>query len=125
MPKILVVEDDGDLSYLYGTVLTRHGYSVESARRGADALLHLTNEPFDLIILDIGMPDMSGLRVLEFVREDARLKQIPVVVASANEQNERLARTRGAQHFLVKPVKLQKLVALVEHLLGPEPERHT
>lgn len=117
MPRILVVEDDGDLLYLYGTLLTRRGYGIAPVKRSADALLHLTNEPFDLIILDIGMPDISGLRILEFTHDDARLKHIPIIVVSANEQNEIHARAWGAQYFFVKPVKMQDLMALVDRLL--------
>ncbi len=117
MPKILVVEDDGDLLYLYGTLLTRRGYGIEPVKRSADAMLHLTNEPFDLIILDIGMPDISGLRIAEFTHGDARLKQIPIIVVSANEQNEIQARAWGVQYFFVKPVKMQELMTLVDRLL--------
>ncbi len=118
MPRILVVEDDGDLLYLYGTVLSRHGYAVETVQRSTDALLRLTNEPFDLVILDIGLPDISGMRILEFARSDARLKDIPIVVISANEHNEPCARAWGVQHFYVKPVKMHDLLALVDRLLG-------
>lgn len=117
MPRILVVEDDGDLLYLYGTILSRHGYAVETAQRSADALLHLTNAPFDLVILDIGLPDISGMRILEFARGDARLKDIPIIVISANEHNESCARAWGVQHFYVKPVKMHDLLALVDHLV--------
>ena len=80
-------------------------------------MLHLTNEPFDLIILDIGMPDISGLRIAEFTHGDARLKQIPIIVVSANEQNEIQARAWGVQYFFVKPVKMQELMTLVDRLL--------
>lgn len=120
MPRILVVEDDGDLLYLYGAILTRRGYAVETVKLSADALLHLTNEPFDLIILDIGMPDISGMRIIEFARSDARLKHIPIVVVSANEHNEALTRPWGVRHFFVKPIKLQDIAAVVDGLLQPD-----
>ncbi len=117
MPKILIVEDDADLQYLYSSMLARHGYEVVVAVNGSSAILNLTNSDFDLIVLDINMPDLSGMQVVQFMHQDARLKQIPVVVASANERWRRELFELGIQHYLIKPVALQDLLALVNKLV--------
>jgi len=118
MARILVVEDDGDLQFLYNKLLTSMGHDIVGARRTADAILHLTNDEFDLVILDMNMPDMPGLRVIEFAHDDIRLRQIPVVVISANENWQAQAQALGVQYFHVKPVTMQALSALVNAALA-------
>lgn len=117
MPKILIVEDDADLQYLYSAMLARHGYDVVVAANGSSAILNLTNSDFDLMVLDINMPDLSGVQVVQFMHNDVRLQHLPVVVASANEKWRREMFEMGIQHYLIKPVALQDLLALVNKLL--------
>ncbi len=117
MQRILVVEDDSDLQYLYDMFLVRQGYDVTSARSATQALLHLTNSSFDLIILDMNMPDTPGIRVLEFTQNDSRLKQIPVLVISANDQYRRAVQDLGARDFFTKPVPMQRLASVVNEML--------
>ncbi len=118
MARILVVEDDRDLQFLYKKALAHLGHEIIGARRTTDAILYLTNDEFDLIILDMNMPDMPGLRVIEFARDDIRLQHIPVLVISANENWQAQVRALGVQHFHVKPVTMQKLAALVNDALA-------
>lgn len=117
MPKILIVEDDADLQYLYSTMLARHGYETVVAVNGSSAILNLTNEDFDLMVLDINMPDLSGVQVVQFMHNDVRLKCVPVIIASANERWRRDMFDMGVQHYLIKPVALQDLLALVNQLV--------
>jgi putative two-component system response regulator len=117
MARILVVEDDVDLLFLYETMLSRLGYEVTPAERTSDAILLLTNDDFDLIILDMNMPDMPGIKVLEFVRDDVRLQHIPVVVVSANAQWRVPCADLGVEHFLIKPVPTRELFGLLHQLL--------
>ena len=118
MPKILVVEDDGDLRFLYNQILSRGGYEVATANNTSDGILLLTTEDYDLIILDMNMPDIPGIRLLEFVRDDVRLRQVPVLVISANEHWKHRTMELGVQHFMVKPLQMQQLLDRVELLLA-------
>jgi len=78
---------------------------------------HLLNEEndFDLVLLDLNMPEMDGFEVLNHMQEDERLSNIPVVVMSANESNEIIANCLklGAVNYLVKPVRVTQCRALV------------
>lgn len=117
MARILVVEDDADLQFLYDKVLAHQGYEVVAAHNATQAFLHLTNEDFDAVILDINMPDAPGTKVLEFVHEDVRLRDIPILVVSANEKYRTFAQEAGARYFMVKPVALQDLAAAIKDVL--------
>jgi CheY-like chemotaxis protein len=120
MARILVVEDDDDLQFLYDKMLVHQGYEVVAARNTTQAFLYLTNEDFDAIILDINMPDAPGTKVLEFTHEDVRLRRIPILVVSANEKYRAQAQASGARYFLVKPVSLQDLSAAIKDVLNRE-----
>ena len=119
MPRVLVVEDDADLRYLYDAVLTRGGYEVVAAESSVHAMLALTNGAFDLLIMDMGIPGRDGTHIIEFVRGDIRLRNVPIVVISANERWEEPVRGLGVKYFFVKPVTMQQLVGLTEELAGP------
>ena len=118
MSRVLVVEDDADLQFLYDNALRRSGHQVAGARNSSDAIVYLTTDEFDLVILDINMPDMPGLKVLEFARDDVRLRHIPVIVVSANDQYRYEAQDLGAKYFLVKPVPLLDLLGVVAKALS-------
>lgn len=118
MPRILIVEDDADLQYIYRSRLERDGYDTAAARSTAEAIVYLTSSDFDAIILDMNMPDAPGVRVLEFAREDVRLKHVPVVVASAVHQWQDQLAALGVRHYLLKPVKLQDLLSVLQDALG-------
>jgi two-component system chemotaxis response regulator CheY len=115
---VLVVEDDPDLRFLYAAALARSGHTVTTAPETAPALLQLTNRPIDVIVLDVGLPDLPGTRLLEFMRGDPRLRAIPVVVLSADESTRERALALGAACFITKPVRLKALATLVDRLLN-------
>lgn len=110
---VLVVEDDPDLRYLYAAALTRSGHMIIATPETIPALLQLTNRPIDVILLDMGLPDLPGTRLLEFMRGDPRLNAIPVVVLSADQSLRERALALGAARFLTKPVRLKELVGLI------------
>lgn len=118
MARLLVVEDDIDLLFLYQTMLARLGYEVTPAEKTSDALMLLSHDEFDLIILDMNMPDMPGIKVLEHMRDDASVKQTPVVVVSANAQWRGPCFDLGVEHFLIKPVPTRELFSLLNELLA-------
>jgi CheY-like chemotaxis protein len=92
---------------------------VGSVRR---ALLQLSEQTPALVLLDLDLPDGSGLEVLEYMRGEPRLAEVPVMVVSAAADEELLAeaRAKGAQACLLKPVDLQQLRQMALSLLGQE-----
>ena len=118
MYRILVVEDDVDLQYLYDLMLARQGYSVLGVENTTAAIERLSVEPFDLVILDMNMPDMPGIGLLEYLRDNPPRRPLPVVVISANELWERRVRDLGVDHFYVKPVSMDTFVTVVDRILN-------
>ncbi|NLX09850.1 MAG: response regulator [Chloroflexi bacterium] len=117
MASILVVEDDSDLRYLYGTVLERRGHQVAVASNTGEAIQVLNDQTVDLMILDISMPDGPGTKLITFAQNDKRLEHIQIVVISANDRWEDHVRSFGIEHFMVKPITNTRLAALVEQML--------
>jgi uncharacterized protein (TIGR02266 family) len=125
--RVLLVEDNALVATMYTSALKRlstkegmAGMSVEAASDGRRALERLRAQPpVDLVITDVYMPVMDGLKLLETIRGDAQLAQLPVIVISSGtgDEDQRAARL-GAQFFLRKPVKYQDIVATVRTLLA-------
>jgi len=114
--RILVVDDNEDNRFTLVRRLKRSGYEhVEVAIDGREALAKLGSEPFDLMLLDIMMPEMDGYEVLEHVKKDMRLRHIPVVMISAADQIESIVKCieLGAEDFLSKPFNATLLRARV------------
>lgn len=120
-PKILVVDDEPVSLMLLDTILRRSNFTVSTALSGHDALTLLNEEPFDLMILDLLMPDMDGLEVLETLRENPHFENLPVIVFTAISQNRvrHEALSKGATTFLTKPVSSHELTRVVNKYLQP------
>ena len=118
MARILVVEDDDDLRFLYEALLKREGYAVTVASGTTGALVQLTNNDFDLIVLDMNLPDAPGIKIIEFASDDRRLRDIPMIVISADPQWRKPCLDHGITHFLVKPVPTQHLLGLLNDILS-------
>lgn len=103
--SILVVEDNPSNRDMLVRRLRRQGFQVEAAEHGRVAVAVLAQQPVDLILLDIMMPEMNGYQVLEYLKADARLRHIPVIVVSAIDELESIVRCLelGAQDYLFKP----------------------
>lgn len=120
MKRILIVDDLADNRYLLRAMLTGHGYAVDEARHGAEALALARANPPDLAITDLLMPVMDGYTLLRHWRLDPQLKSIPLVVYTAtytDVQDEQLARDLGADDFLLKPTDPQVLLQALRNLL--------
>ena len=105
-PAILVVDDNEDNCYTLTRRLKRQGYdNVATAGHGREALELLAARPFDLVLLDVMMPDMDGYEVLETMKADPALRGIPVVMISALDEVDSVARCieLGADDYLAKP----------------------
>lgn len=118
MARILVVEDDVDLQFLYETALARYGHEIMSVESAAEGIAYLHADQFDLVILDINLPDTPGLAVAEEAQRNESLHHIPIVVVSAVDQYRMRAHELGVTYFLVKPLALQDLLAIVEEVLN-------
>ena len=114
--KILVIEDEKSIAHFISTILTANGYDAMRASSGAEAMSMISSHCPDLVILDLGLPDMDGLDILRQLRSWSTL---PVVVVSArsHEQDKVSALDLGADDYLTKPFNILELKARVRALL--------
>jgi len=117
-PRILVADDDAQMRKLVRMILKREGFIVEEAADGLDALEVMDTHPVDLLILDLDMPRLDGLGVLEELRARVLTSSIPVIVLTARaDDTEVKALDLGAQDYLTKPVQPSSLAARVKAVL--------
>jgi len=102
---VLVVDDDSLNRMLLTTNLQQQGYTVASARDGKQAFGIAARPPFDVVLLDLLMPEMDGYQVLERMKQDPVLRHLPVIVISALDEMESVIRCieMGATDYLAKP----------------------
>ena len=117
MKRILIVEDNADLSSGLQRNLEHEGYQVSAARTAADALAAALRDPPDLVVLDLGLPDRDGYYVLEELR--TRKVEAPVLILSARGMEADKVRgfRLGADDYVVKPCGVLELLARVDVLL--------
>jgi CheY-like chemotaxis protein len=103
--SLLVVDDNSMNRIMLSRYITKLGYQASLAENGRQALEKLQGEPFDLVLLDVEMPEMDGYQVLEQLKADPRLRDIPVIMISAVEELESVVKCieLGAQDYLPKP----------------------
>jgi len=121
MKKILIVDDSKVITDLVKLMLERSGYGCVAANSAKQCMILLQDETFDLILLDIAMPETTGLDVLDTLHNDERQKGIKVVLFTASAPTEGELQgyvTRGAAGLIRKPVKKEFLLAQVEKYLG-------
>src|SRR6478735_10204739 len=117
--RVLVVDDNKVNRLLLARTLELQGHQVESAENGRLALARLGAEDFDLVLLDIEMPEVDGFEVLATIKHDRALRDIPVIVTSSLEGLENVVRCLelGAADYLPKPVNSVLLRARLESSL--------
>ena len=120
-PLVLVADDDEDILLLVTTRLRRDGFDIISARSGDEALVLVRERRPALAVLDIGMPGLDGVQVLEQIRADDDLRAMLVVLltAKAQESDVRRGFDAGADAYVKKPFSPADLSARVRELLGP------
>lgn len=117
---ILIVEDELTLLKLESILLKVKGYDVTTAATGSDALDRLSREMFDLVLLDIMLPDIDGFEVCRRIRSDGRTAAIPVVMLTAknNEDDRAQGMASGANAYITKPFRSAGVIEQIEGLLG-------
>jgi two-component system chemotaxis response regulator CheY len=120
MPNILVVEDSPTMRQLISFAIKRIPSShVIEATDGVDALKKLSSEKVDLILADINMPVMDGLKLVSLVRGNPVFKNIPIIIVTTEgaEEDKKRALAIGANAYLPKPIQTQELLRLVNSYL--------
>ena len=121
-PLVLVVEDDTPVRNLITTTLKTHEYRYLSAQNGASAVMEALSHNPDIVLLDLGLPDMDGVEIIQKIRSWSNM---PIIVISARtEDSDKIgALDAGADDYLVKPFSFQELEARIKALLRRGKER--
>jgi len=116
MARILLIEDDLRIRESIARSLAEKGYSVESQREGMEGLKAAVEEETDLVVLDLGLPDIDGKQVLKLIRA---VSEVPVIVATARDDQEEIVRLLdlGADDYVVKPYSAAHLEARIRAVL--------
>ena len=118
--RVLVVDDNPDSVAIMRGILEGRGYDVAAASSGNEALQFLKQEAVDLVLLDIMMPEMSGMEVLQRIKEDAATGRLPVILVTAKTQDEDVLSgyQYGADYYITKPFTAKQLLYGIELILG-------
>lgn len=113
---VLIVEDEVDTAEMLAEMMKISGYEVIKSYGGKQAISMISSKKPDVVVLDLMMPEFSGLDVLNFMRRDPRLDHIPVVIVSARNIDEDVQNCldAGASCFLSKPVSFEEIKGAVE-----------
>ncbi|MCM8758467.1 MAG: response regulator [Candidatus Omnitrophica bacterium] len=115
--KILLIEDEANQRILYTETLEKHGYEVESVSNGEDGLKLLEEKTFDLVIVDIKMPKMSGLETISNIL--GQRKNLPVIIYTSYPQYKQDFMSWAADAYIIKSsTSLDELVSKVKELIG-------
>lgn len=118
--SILVVDDELDTAEMLVEMMRLSGYHVFKSYSGRQAIQMVTRERPDVVLLDVMMPDLSGLDVLRFMRQNPRLQKTPVIILSARcmPSDIQSGLDAGADIFLTKPVGCEDLRSAVEEVIS-------
>jgi diguanylate cyclase (GGDEF)-like protein/PAS domain S-box-containing protein len=119
-PRILVADDEATIRKIIKLVLEQSQYEVVEASSGAEALTIISKNTFDLILLDIIMPDINGLEVLKYMREGFSDFELPIILVTGKDKSEDCTRglKLGASDYIAKPINEKVLLARIEKQLS-------
>lgn len=122
MTNILVVEDDPSIRLGLVDTLTAKGYDVVAVARGGEGAERAISGKFDLVVLDVMLPDIDGFDVLLKMRQHAALKTVPVIMVTSKATREAVLTglARGADGYLTKPVEPDTLKKAIRAVLGAD-----
>jgi two-component system cell cycle response regulator DivK len=117
--KVLIVEDNDLNMKLFNDLLVAHGYGTLQTKDGVEALTLARQRRPDLILMDIQLPEVSGLQVTQWIKEDDELCKIPViaVTAFAMKGDEEKMRDGGCEAYIAKPISVASFLRTVERFL--------
>jgi DNA-binding response OmpR family regulator len=121
---VLIVDDDPDYLAILRSLLEKRGFRIATALSGQQALDELARERPDVVLLDVVMPDMSGLEVLQRIRETPTTASLPVILVSARAGGDDMLTgyQYGADYYITKPCTPKQLVYGVNLVLGRQSE---
>jgi two-component system chemotaxis response regulator CheY len=116
---MLVVEDSPTQRSFLVAALEAHGHEITAAKSGFEALKVLSREAFQVIITDVNMPDVNGLELVRFIRDNAQHRHTPLILISSDgrERDRERGIKLGASHYLVKPFTPEQLYQAVRSCL--------
>ncbi|MDP2803922.1 MAG: response regulator [Phreatobacter sp.] len=121
MSKTVMIVEDNELNMkLFHDLLEANGYRTIQTRNGTEALSLVREHRPDLILMDIQLPEVSGLDVTRWIKEDETIRHIPIiaVTAFAMKGDEERIRAGGCEAYLSKPISVTKFIETVRHFLG-------
>ena len=118
--KVLIVDDSVTMRKVTSRLLNRHGFDVDTARDGVEAMHKLHERQPDILLLDIEMPKMDGFEVATSIRNDQRLKDLPIIMITSRtgEKHRNKAASIGVNEYLGKPFQEVTLLKAIESLIG-------
>lgn len=116
MNKVLIVDDEKRMLDLLALYLRPHNYVCKKAQGATEALTYIQNEPFDIVLLDIMMPEMDGWELCQEIR---RISDVPIIMVTAREQRDDIIKglQLGADDYITKPFNEDELLARMEAIL--------
>jgi two-component system cell cycle response regulator DivK len=121
MTKTVLIVEDNELNMkLFSDLLDAHGYATVQTRNGVEAVELARHHKPDLILMDIQLPEVSGLQVTQWIKDDDELRHIPVIAitAFAMKGDEEKIRQGGCEAYLSKPISVVKFLETVRNYLG-------
>ncbi|MCH7633977.1 MAG: response regulator [Proteobacteria bacterium] len=120
--KVLIVEDNELNLKLFRDLLEAHGYETLQTKDGMEVMQLARDHKPNLILMDIQLPEVSGLEVTKWIKEDEELKSIPViaVTAFAMKGDEEKIREGGCEAYIAKPISVTNFIEVIERVLGIE-----
>ena len=120
MIRILLVEDTPSLATEIADILRMEGFDVTPVSSGVDALNRLQVQVTDIVISDLFMPEIDGFQLIYAIKNDSRLKQIPIIILSARTTTDAIDKVKslGGDLFIQKPCDSQYLVTSIKRLVG-------
>ena len=122
MAKTVLIVEDSELNMrLFNDLLEAFGYKTVKSRDGRQAIPLAREHKPDLIIMDIQLPEVSGLDLTRWIKDDTSINKIPImaVTAFAMRQDERLVREAGCEAYMSKPIQMMPFIDTVRRLTGP------
>ena len=121
-PSVLIVEDDANIRETLSTIFQQKGYATDTAKNGQEAIQKTQTKFFNLALLDIRLPDMEGTKLLTMIPENIPKMVKIMITGYPSLENAVEALNHGADAYVIKPVKLAKLLVLIEEKLEKQRE---